>query len=71
MTAKRRLVSRDEVKALAQTLRDLGCTLDGPIDIRADGVTFYPKGEAPPTPGNDFERWQAQDARRDENARRP
>ena len=66
MTAKRRLVPTAEVEQHIELLRRLGVQI-GAIDIRADGVTVYPPA---PTPGNDFDSWQAQDSRRDQASRR-
>jgi hypothetical protein len=66
VTAKRRLVPLAEVEQHIELLRRLGVQI-GAIDIRSDGVTVYPPNQ---TPGNDFDRWQAQDAHRDQAARR-
>lgn len=66
MTAKRRLVPTAEVEKHIELLRRLGVQI-GAIDIRADGVTVYPPAQAP---GNDFDRWDAQDSHRDRLARR-
>lgn len=68
MSAKRRLVPLAEVEQHLLQLKKLG-VLIGAVDIRSDGVTIYPPG-ASPAPGNDFDRWQAQDAHRDKTAPR-
>ena len=68
MTAKRRLVPEAEVRSMFHLLREIGAPIGGPIDIRADGVTFYPPNQQP---GNDVDRWFAkQDENRDRPARR-
>lgn len=56
MTAKRRLVPKTEVKEMIDFLRAEGFILSGAVDIRADGVTFYPPHQ---TPGNDYDKWKA------------
>lgn len=62
MTAKRRLVPDREVASLAETLRALGFKLDGPIEVRADGVVFHPAAES----GKDaYEQWSRKNADRD------
>ena len=66
MSARNRLVSNAELDRVLGKLRELGVQI-GAVDIRADGVTVYPPAQ---TPGNDFDRWQAQDANRDRAARR-
>ena len=68
MTAKRRLVPTAEVEAHITLLRKFGVPI-GAVDIRSDGVTIYPPGQAP-APGNDFDQWLSQDADRDRLARR-
>lgn len=62
MTARRRLVPEKEVRSMAELLRSLGLKLDGPVDIRADGVTFYP---ANTKPGDAYERWSQDNPDRD------
>ncbi len=66
MTAKRRLVPLAEVEAHIEQLRRLG-VLIGAVDIRADGVTVYPPAH---NPGNDFDRWQAQEDVKRDSAKR-
>lgn len=68
MGVRRRLVPEREVESMFQLLSRLGFRFDGPVDIRSDGVTFYPKGEAP---GNDFDDWQAKDADRERSPHSP
>lgn len=60
MTARRRLVPNAEVKRVLDTLRECGVQI-GAVDIRADGVTVYPPEQSP---GNDYDLWKAQEARR-------
>ena len=68
MTARRRLIPEAEVKSMFELLTQLGIPLGGPVDIRADGVTFYPPTQSP---GNDVDRWFAkQDENRDRHPRR-
>lgn len=62
MTARRRLVPEREVVSMAETLRALGFKLDGPVDIRADGVTFHP---ATQPQGDAYEQWARKNAGRD------
>lgn len=54
MTAKRRLVPESEIRATLDLLKDYGVEIGG-VDIRADGVTIFPRAE---TPGNAFDHWQ-------------
>lgn len=68
MTAKRRLVSTAEVEQHIELLKRHGIQI-GAVDIRADGVTVYP-ANTNHTPGNDFDRWKAQDTNRDKAPRR-
>ena len=67
MSARRRLVPEREVKSMYELLKELGMRLDGPVDIRSDGVTFYPMGAKV---GNDFDDWQAKDTDRERAAHR-
>lgn len=62
MTARRRLVPESEVASMAETLRRLGFKLDGPVDIRADGVTFHPAAESG---GDAYEKWARKNPDRD------
>lgn len=63
MTAKRRLVPASEVEEMHALLKRLGVQLGGPVDIRADGVTFYPPAN---NPGTEYDRYRAKkDANRD------
>lgn len=63
MTAKRRLVPESEVESMYALLKRLGALPEGgAVDIRSDGVTFFPPDK---TPGNDYDRWKAKDARGD------
>lgn len=57
MTAKRRLVPKSEVKEMLDFLRAEGFSFSGPVDIRTDGVTFYPANQ---NAGNEYDRWKAQ-----------
>jgi hypothetical protein len=68
VTAKRRLVPDAEVRKVLETLRDYGIE-PGAVDVRADGVTVWPKGQQR-IPGNDFDRWQAEDEDRERAAHR-
>lgn len=58
MTAKRRLVPLSEVKEAMEFLRREGLEI-GAVDIRSDGVTFWP----PATHGEQsaYDRWKAKD----------
>lgn len=47
---------------MAETLRRLGFKLDGPVDIRADGVTFHPAAESG---GDAYEKWARKNPDRD------
>jgi len=67
MTAKRRLVRTEEVEEMFNLLKRLGVQVGGPVDIRSDGVTFYPPNQAP---GNELDRWLAQDKNRGRSASR-
>ncbi|QQN73905.1 hypothetical protein [Croceicoccus sp. YJ47] len=60
MTAKRRLIPDAELRRALDTLKEYGVAI-GAVDIRADGVTVYPTAA---TPGNEYDRWKAQDAGR-------
>lgn len=62
MTAKRRLVPEREVKSMAELLRSLGFRLDGPIEVRADGVVFHPAADSG---GDAYEQWSRKNAGRD------
>lgn len=68
MTAKRRLVPEHEVRSMYELLKSLGIQLGGPVDIRADGVTFYPPNQEP---GNAYDRWKAKDKNSDPASHRP
>lgn len=68
MTAKRRLVPITEVKEMLDFLRREGFALGGQVDIRSDGVTFYPPAAVPT--GNAYDQWKAQDQNRDRPPRR-
>lgn len=57
MTAKRRLVPLTEVKEALEFLRQQGVAIEG-VDIRADGVTFFPANQ---TSGSAYDRWKAKD----------
>jgi hypothetical protein len=62
VTAKRRLVPTAEVEEHIELLRRLGVQI-GAVDIRADGVTFYPPAN---NPGTAYDRFRAtKDANRD------
>jgi hypothetical protein len=68
MTAKRRLVPVDEVKEMLNFLQTEGFSFSG-VDVRADGVTFFPANQSP---GTAYDRWKAkEDTYRDRPARRP
>ena len=54
MTAKRRLVPQSEVKEMLDFLRREGFQFAG-VDVRADGVTFFPANESP---GNAYDAWK-------------
>lgn len=62
MTAKRRLVPEREVKSMAELLRSMGFQLDGPVEIRADGVVFHPAADSG---GDAYERWSRENKGRD------
>lgn len=62
MTARRRLVPESEVKRMAEMLRDMGFRLDGPIEIRTDGVVFHPSSDSG---GDAYERWSRKNKGRD------
>lgn len=70
MTAKRRLLPRAEIDEALEMARDfLRLHPDiGGVDIRADGVTVFPKGEN--RAGSAFHDWQAKDKIRDRPASR-
>ena len=44
-------------------LKGEGLPLGGPVDIRSDGVTFYPAEST--APGNAYDRWKAVEAEKD------
>lgn len=67
MTAKRRLVPLTEVKEALDLLRQEGLTI-GSVDIRSDGVTFFPPNQ---TGGSAYDRWKAQDKGNVPPAHRP
>jgi len=63
MTARRRLVPEKEVISMATTLRALGFKLDGPVEVRGDGVVFHPANQSQ---GQDkYERWTRENPDRD------
>lgn len=66
MTAKRRLVPEDEVESMFRLLTQLGVQIGGAVDIRSDGVTFYPPNQSP---GNAYDAWKAKDKNSDRPAR--
>lgn len=67
MTAKRRLLSKNEIseagdlaiKIMAEAIAK-GLPVGG-VDIRGDGVTLLPKAESV-SRGNAFDQWKAEDA---------
>lgn len=63
MTAKRRLVPEREVESMAFMLRNLGFKLDGPIEVRTDGVIFHPASQT--KSGDAYERWSQSHQGRD------
>lgn len=63
VTAKRRLVPEREVASMAQTLRAMGFKLDGPIEVRADGVVFHPANQS--RVEDVYERWTRENPDRD------
>lgn len=65
MTAKRRLVPVSEVKEMLDFLRKEQIDFAG-VDIRADGVTFFPANAAL---GNAYDAWKKEPGR-DRNPRR-
>ncbi len=46
MTAKRRLVPEDEIRALLDLIKSYGVTISG-VDVRTDGVTIMTPQTAP------------------------
>lgn len=62
MTARRRLVPEREVRSMAEMLREMGFKLDGPVEIRSDGVVFHPTAESG---GDAYERWSQENKDRD------
>lgn len=54
MSARRRLVPDSELRRALDTLKEYGVQI-GAVDIRADGVTVYPKGESA---ANAFDQWK-------------
>jgi len=62
MTARRRLVPESEVKRMAEMLRAMGFRLDGPIEVRTDGVVFHRSAESG---GDAYERWSRENKGRD------
>lgn len=60
------LVRTEEIERVLRVLRSQGVPI-GAVDIRRDGLTVHPP-EA--KPGNDFDRWMAQDKNRDRSAHR-
>lgn len=65
MTAKRRLVPVSEVKEMLEFLRKEQIEFAG-VDIRSDGVTFFPANSAP---GNAYDAWKKEPGR-DRHSRR-
>ena len=57
MTARRRLPPESEIRGTIELLRELGIE-PGVVDIRADGITVYPKGDE--VKGNAFDAWKKQ-----------
>jgi hypothetical protein len=45
VTARRRLLPESEIRSAIELLRELGIE-PGAVDLRADGITVYPKNEA-------------------------
>jgi len=70
VTAKRRLLPNVEIdEALDKALAFMRANPDvGGVDIRADGVTVFPKSEN--RAGSAFDAWQAKDKIRDRPAHR-
>ncbi len=44
MSARRRLLPESEIRSAIELLRELGIE-PGAVDVRADGITVYPKNE--------------------------
>jgi len=62
VSGKRRLVPEREVRGIANLLREMGFKLDGPIEVRTDGVVFHPSADS----GMDeYERWSRANSGRD------
>jgi hypothetical protein len=70
MTARQRLVSDREIDRVFAKLREHGIdvTKRG-VDILADGVRVYPPATES-TGTSAYDRWKAQDARRDQDPHR-
>ena len=63
MTARRRLVPEKEVISMATTLRALGFKLDGPVEVRGDGVVFHPANQS--RVEDEYEQWSRKNTGRD------
>lgn len=63
MSAKRRLVPEREVKSMAELLRGMGFNLNGPIEVRSDGVVFHPANHEQGT--DKYEKWSRANKGRD------
>jgi hypothetical protein len=57
MTTRIRLISNSELDRVLAKLREHGVQI-GAVDIRTDGVTVYAPTDL--VPGNDYDRWKAQ-----------
>jgi hypothetical protein len=55
MSARRRLLPESEIRSAIELLRELGIE-PGAVDLRADGITVYPKSQ---TQGGAFDAWKA------------
>ena len=55
MTARRRLLPESEIRSTIELMRELGIE-PGAVDVRADGITVYPKSQ---TQRDDFDAWKA------------
>ncbi|KPP87581.1 MAG: hypothetical protein HLUCCO15_12300 [Erythrobacteraceae bacterium HL-111] len=55
MSARRRLLPESEIRSAIELLRELGIE-PGAVDVRADGITVYPKNEGQ---GSAFDAWKA------------
>ena len=75
MTAKRRLLSNNEIRdagdlalEIMSKALDRGLAIGG-VDIRVDGVTIFPKTDL--LHGGRFDDWKARKSSSDRSARRP